>query len=990
MYEQHEGQDDRAIAENALAELRARLTTGLARARLTKTQLAAQAGLGRTTVQQAFRGSTMPSPETVVALCKVLRLPDGELLELQRAASETERVPGTDELGRPIRAWHPHELEVHPAGPVSGPSASSGSLLGLPAYVRREHDSILMDAVEHAGNGQSQLLILVGTSSTGKTRSCWEAVQPLADQGWRLWHPFDPTRADAALDDLHRLGRRTVLWLNEAQHYFGHPVHGERIAAAVHRLLTEPERGPVLVLGTLWPEYADRYLALPVTGGPDPHSRVRELLAGRLVAVPDSFNASALQAAAALAENGDRLLRDALTRTRASGKLAQELAGAPELLRRYTHAAPAARSLLDAAMDARRLGAGLHLPQAFLADAALDYLSEDEYDQIAEGWEVAAYADLSRPVHGKQAPLRRTATRPHRRPPGTPPPELRLSATAEPVYRLADFLEQRGRTSRRTLCPPGSFWAAAYTHLAHADDLYRLASEARIRHRTQWAHHLCRRAAELGNPDAQADLSEALEGAGLFAEAEAWAHKAASQGRRRALQALCRMREARGDHASAEALALQAAAAGDVSAALDLIRLRERPESEVSAETLTSRMAAAGHVHVLNERARLLEEAGDRRTAGKLFRAAAKAGDPRALIRLGHAARAMKRLDAAEDFYLRAAAAGDDYALYHLLQMMADNGEDSAAETILQQAAETDDPATLVALIQFNEAAGNTRQAEALARKAARLGHHRLLADLGRDREKDGDLATAEALYREAFAAGDPEGLADVVKLRVVSKKDYAGAEDLAMQCAEHGNTEPLCRLISFWWHVGDCERADTLARRAVSAGHYDAIVELAWQHQQSGERTAAIAFYERALEAEHPDALTELALIREEAGDHEDAELLAVRAVEAGRPDALSELVRARENDGSPKAAEELARRAAASGHPEVLIELAEKREENSPLRGVEHLYRQAADAAGALDPALTVIWPHGLDPDGTPTQPWSISASKRSEAEPPTQGPQ
>jgi hypothetical protein len=45
-----------------------------------------------------------------------------------------------------------------------------------------------------------------------------------------------------------------VVWLNEAQHYFGDRAAGERIAAAVHHLLVSSERAPVLVLGTLWPD----------------------------------------------------------------------------------------------------------------------------------------------------------------------------------------------------------------------------------------------------------------------------------------------------------------------------------------------------------------------------------------------------------------------------------------------------------------------------------------------------------------------------------------------------------------------------------------------------------------------------------------------------------------------------------------------------------------------------------------------------------------
>lgn len=57
---------------------------------------------------------------------------------------------------------------------------------------------------------------------------------------------------------------------------------GEQIAAALHALLTDEERMPVLVLGTLWPEYDRQYTTLPIDGQQDLHSRVRELLTGRI------------------------------------------------------------------------------------------------------------------------------------------------------------------------------------------------------------------------------------------------------------------------------------------------------------------------------------------------------------------------------------------------------------------------------------------------------------------------------------------------------------------------------------------------------------------------------------------------------------------------------------------------------------------------------------------------------------------------------------
>ncbi|MET9106691.1 hypothetical protein [Streptomyces zhihengii] len=247
----------------ALTELRRRLNGGLARARLDKTQLATRAQLGRTTVSEAFGADgRVPSEKTVAALARALKLPVQELLELQRTATASDAGSGSGP-GRPIGEWEPHALEVHPAGPApAGPGSGSPEQRALPGYVPREHDRVLADAVREVGEGHSRMLVLVGTSSTGKTRACWEAAQALAEKGWRLWHPFDPTRAEAALDDLHRVRPRTVVWLNEAQHYLGDPRTGERIAAAVHSLLVQPERGPVLVLGTLWPEYAAQYKTL--------------------------------------------------------------------------------------------------------------------------------------------------------------------------------------------------------------------------------------------------------------------------------------------------------------------------------------------------------------------------------------------------------------------------------------------------------------------------------------------------------------------------------------------------------------------------------------------------------------------------------------------------------------------------------------------------------------------------------------------------------
>ncbi|PJF01982.1 hypothetical protein CUT44_00705 [Streptomyces carminius] len=593
--------------------------------------------------------------------------------------------------------WDPHDLEVHPAGtaPTPGPAAERV----LPGYVRRDHDQALDQAVRDAAEGCSRMLVLVGTSSTGKTRACWEAVQPLAGAGWRLWHPFDPTRAHAALEDLQRVQPRTVVWLNEAQHYLGDPRVGEEIAAAVHALLTGPGRAPVLVLGTLWPQYADQYTALPTPGQPDPHSRARELLAGRTLTVPDTFTPEALRAAAALAHSGDALLADALTRAHDHGRLAQDLAGAPELLRRYHHSTPAARAVLEAAMDARRLGAGLHLPQSFLIDAAANYLDDHDYDQLTEDWVEHAFADLAHLVHGRQACLRRAAVRPRRRPPGSPRPDAVPASGAGPVFRLADYLEQHGHTTRRHLCPPASFWHAAHTHLTHPNDLHNLAQAAQARHRLQWAHYLYHRAAHYGSADSLTALTEMREEAGDHKDAEQLAHQAARQGNSSALATLAEIREEAGDRQDAEHLAHHVADHDGPYALAELAQIREEVGDRQGAEHLAHQAAEAGHSFALALLAMMREQAGDQVGAERLYRIAADHGDP--------------------------------YALVALAQLREQAGEAEEAERLARQAAEAGHPEALARLAQLREQAGEAEETERLARQAADYG----LAPGSRDTE---------------------------------------------------------------------------------------------------------------------------------------------------------------------------------------------------------------------------------------------------------------
>ncbi|MGW2917127.1 hypothetical protein ACWDBF_04575 [Streptomyces angustmyceticus] len=281
--------------------------------------------------------------------------------------------------GRPLaEVTDPFALEVHRAVDVP-----AKALPVLPEYVPREHDRRLAEVVSRAAAGASQVAVLVGGSSTGKTRACWEALTLLRGQGkpWRLWHPIDPTRPDAALAELADIGPYTVIWLNEAQFYLEPDVLGERVAAGLRTLLRDPRRGPVLVLATLWPESWD---TLTGRAAPDAHAQARELLQGHKIAVPDAFVGTELDALTDMV-NRDPRLDEAFERAQ-DGQIAQYLAGVPVLMDRYQEARGATKALIHAAMDARRLGAGPRIPLALLADAALGYLTEREWGHTGDDW----------------------------------------------------------------------------------------------------------------------------------------------------------------------------------------------------------------------------------------------------------------------------------------------------------------------------------------------------------------------------------------------------------------------------------------------------------------------------------------------------------------------------------------------------------------------------------------------------------------------------
>jgi hypothetical protein len=423
---------------------------------------------------------------------------------LARGGALPSSHSGAEAAGRPLdEVSDPFAVEVH--RPVHMENQPSGLTI-LPRYMPREHDTKLRSVVQAAVQGRSGLAVLVGGSSTGKTRACWEVLQLLRQQPkqWRLWHPIDPSRPDAALRDLPRIGRRTVVWLNEAQYYLAvtNGGLGERVAAGLREVLRDPARAPVLILATLWPSFWDRLTADPA-GEHEPHAQAREFLSGHDIAVPAALTTAQIQQ---LTEMGD--VRLAAAAAAPDGEAIQYLAGAPELLSQYHNAPPAARALIQAAMDARRLGMRPALPQAFLEAAAPGYLTDSEWHLLPENWMEEGLEYTGKPCKGVRGPLTRARPRPGRW--AQSPDDFSPRPNDGVAYRLADFLDQTGHRSRRDKIPPESFWTAAAAH-AYPGDLADLGQEAASRGLYRDAAQLWKIATAHSNAQPTTDLIYILE-----------------------------------------------------------------------------------------------------------------------------------------------------------------------------------------------------------------------------------------------------------------------------------------------------------------------------------------------------------------------------------------------------------------------------------------------------------------------------------------------
>lgn len=832
-------------------------------------------------------------------------------------SSRKDPGPGEDDASGPdcvstgsafrkVREWQDAlTLEVHPAIQVEGAPAE------LPRYVHREHDEQLRSTLRRAEAEQTSVFtVLIGGSSVGKTRAAFEAVQAeLPD--WNLWHPIAPTKPDALIELItaDQLPPGTVVWLNELQHYL-QDERGERAAAALRELLHRP--GPFAVIGTLWPSYWSRLVR--TEGGDEVRNAQRRGLLEAAVTIdvrPDFVGEARDRLLSAARE--DSRLRRAIEATD-SREVTQFLAAGHALVEYYRRAAdgePGAWALITAAVDAVRLGQARRLPKHVLAEAAASYLDDDMWNSLPENWLETAFEQAESKLCGAVAPLRRIRPRPGSRESGE-------------FYELADFLDQHGRSVRRSKVPPTGFWQACAAHLKDAVVLTHLGIAAGARGRFRLSELMYWQAAEVGG----------------HAALRWWARRL----------------DETGDAEHADQLRWRIADSGSPLDLLDWARRRWDEGARDEAEALFERGGRGpdSGAYVLTEWGQRLWQSGQLQRAQEVFRRAAETGDHRPLRVWAELVEQRGATERAGELYWRAFQAGDIESLMYWLERLESTGEHAMAVQVADRAAAqgVDGTASLAFCASWLWRTGERERAEVLYARAVLAGDTSALTSWTEDLRDAGLSDRADLLWRRAAQDGDAAVLMEW-SWYLARGDDEKGAEQLKERAAAAGDPDELFNLARRTWELGDYERAGRFFHESHRRGNRYALgvwAGLLWDHD---DRQGAEALYEETV-PDAPQFFQDWAVRVWTAGDRERAGALWSRATDSGWPYGLLDWAEHLWAAGERTAAEHVFREAAARGEPYQLRLLADHLRDAGQVDRAAATYREALD--GGDGPSLDV----------------------------------
>ena len=770
------------------------------------------------------------------------------LARLAHDAGADEAGRGLSESAVRVADADARFLGVHPAVPLQGGGSEQ------PGYVPRDADSEVDAVLTATAAGTGSFALLVGGPCAGKTRSAFEAIQRgLPD--WWLVHPASGVDIRALLSTRPR---PTVVWLDEIQRYLG-GIDGLTKSTVLGLLRSG---APMALIGTIWPDLFQRYTHRPA-GSEDLYWRERSVLRlARIIDIAPEFSPGERDRAVAAARS-DLRLREPLD---SRYGFTQALAGAPQLVRRWQDAefaAPHARAVITAAVDARRVGIQGPLSTSLLRDAAPGYLSSAQRATAPANWLDQALSYATEPLLGTVAVIE--------------PVDAGMGITAG--YIAADYLADHGSRIRRPCEVPPSAWAAYGAHLEAGPDLLSAGRSARARGLLKDAESLFRKAVTTAEGiDAYGDLSQLLKDRGesdLAGEMlTQWAATAKGDSRlnaanylhlaRRDEEAVSLLRAAIADGDTDAYMELaeilrwsdpeqaleayrEALAAGDEEARIQVALLLGEADRDDEADEVLSAYPRTGSFKnepVRIRTALLLDGQGRHDEALSIARELAEEGRFLGYQVMGQIMSSQGRTSEAIDALYAAVQRGDTSALDSLARALVDADCLVEAEAVYRAAASYDaGPHALEGLAYFladrdrpDEAISFLRQAVLARNMYARA----ILGDILEDQCRD---AEAEQVWREAIAAGDSDAWIRLGLLILdFDHNNDSGLEvelidmsraDEAIRVWQKGIQEGVRGAIRFWLGrllqlCGRLDEAEQMWRQALPEGDDEAMSSLA------------------------------------------------------------------------------------------------------------------------------------------------------------------
>ncbi|WP_406490323.1 tetratricopeptide repeat protein [Streptomyces sp. NBC_01604] len=646
----------------------------------------------------------------------------------------------------------------------------------LPTFVEREAGEQVRTWIRTAAR-EGGVLVLVGGSCVGKSRLLYEcARRELADFAVLAPDLGDGGLVNAVADATFELPS-TVVWLDELQRFLPGPYfvpdeeagHTPLTASALRKLLAAD--APVVVLGTLWPEYAAELRIAEQAGAESPagprHPLAVDILsaAGVTMMSLEPFSAQERAEAETQAARDPRIARALAD---ADYNVTEVLAGAPQLVRRYEQSTAVHRAVVDAAVDARRVGIhgtlAPHLLRAVARQLAPGVLPDDTWFDSA----VAELTSRDRPVDRATAPLI---------------PVLSTDRRTVRGYTVADYLLRHLTRRRRGLPLPPEVWRALIDHTEGPEARLRLAQAAHRR-------LLYRTAESLYRPLAPEDVTAA---AGL-----------------------------------AELLILR----GEHEEAMRLIEERVRPAGADAVKEVGERLIALGRVREALPVLRCVAEE-DHWIAYRLANALksldateelwarAEAGDAWAAVILGRSLRWQhERDEALRATRLGAAAHCDPYTAGEIAELLVELGEVDEALRIIEAPEVAASESVQGARAEMLRARGDAEQLRTLADSGDRYAEYALTRLL--------TFRPSEGVLRSYVAAGHSDA-AYALSRRLI---EQGNSEDAIEVLRPFWKSDPLVatelgRLLGRYLPYGEYMQAVPVLRRAVKAGDPLALHEL-------------------------------------------------------------------------------------------------------------------------------------------------------------------